>query len=230
MPKNEKPWAQRRQGRIAFEQTDSPLALFFVVAISRADNALNQSTSLQLYHRAERGAAPKKALIVARDFRDFQHQYGTAPGAREFAAVHHVHGSGITLAAGHRRIGSIRQRIGWGERGNYPPGGGGSRFKGGAAVVANVVKATIRSACVEYFRRGADGAANLQLAALHRYLAGAAGGGVGGPKKSGSSTTVDCFSRAVIASCAIWGATRFSTSGFTSSNVLVSRDSTLIRW
>src|SRR4051812_40120551 len=38
------------QGRDVFEQTDSPLALFFVVAIRRAGRALNQSTSALEYH------------------------------------------------------------------------------------------------------------------------------------------------------------------------------------
>jgi len=38
-PNNKKPWRPKGvQGRNVFEQTDSPLALFFVVAISWADN------------------------------------------------------------------------------------------------------------------------------------------------------------------------------------------------
>src|SRR5215469_5727244 len=48
---NKNPGAQKRQGRGVFEQTDSPLALFFVVAISRATDALNQSTSTSNIHR-----------------------------------------------------------------------------------------------------------------------------------------------------------------------------------
>jgi hypothetical protein len=43
--RNKKPWYQRRQGRDVSEQTESLLALFFVVAICRAPVALNQSTS-----------------------------------------------------------------------------------------------------------------------------------------------------------------------------------------
>src|ERR1035437_4440924 len=38
-----------------FEQTDSPLALFFVVAISRVQHTLNHSTSSSAYHRSLRG-------------------------------------------------------------------------------------------------------------------------------------------------------------------------------
>src|ERR1017187_3695772 len=45
------PGATRRQGRNVLEQTDSPLALFFVVAISRAQHALNHSTSPSAYQR-----------------------------------------------------------------------------------------------------------------------------------------------------------------------------------
>src|ERR1017187_8405233 len=45
------PGAERRQGRNVLEQTDSPLALFFVVAISRAQHALNHSTSPSGYHQ-----------------------------------------------------------------------------------------------------------------------------------------------------------------------------------
>src|ERR1035438_7261599 len=48
------PGAERRQGRNVLKQTDSPLALFFVVAISRAQLALNHSTSLSAYQRIRR--------------------------------------------------------------------------------------------------------------------------------------------------------------------------------
>src|ERR1039457_1888070 len=49
--KTKNPGAERRQGRNVLEQTDSPLALFFVVAISRAQHALNHSTSPSAYQR-----------------------------------------------------------------------------------------------------------------------------------------------------------------------------------
>src|ERR1039457_1080651 len=54
IPQTKNPGAERRQGRNVFEQTDSPLALFFVVAISRAQHALNHSTSSSAYHRSLR--------------------------------------------------------------------------------------------------------------------------------------------------------------------------------
>src|SRR5271157_3873994 len=49
-PRTKNPGAQRRQGRNVLEQTDSPLALFCVVAISQARRALNQSTVIPDYH------------------------------------------------------------------------------------------------------------------------------------------------------------------------------------